>query len=1216
MERSVHEEMHKFLIEKCSTKLEGYYNIELMKLFPQAFPSMPWYHVLGCLFRDSQISYVCFSAIEFARNNGYLNFISSHTFIDSLSNYIEPTSRISLSRTKKLPNYCDTQSWKNYFTLFCSPALIGNYSKSATTNNASDSHYLSSVNISQVFDRAVSLLKVDYNEFRDMACEALCLTHSTLVIFLLGSMNSLLKEIIEQKLELNTRKKRKRDVIVIKILFIFSNIARSDHFSNFVKCSDPKILKTFLDFCEFCNLNIIPSLDGVNISDGPIIDLACIISSVCRGLFQSYNASFLSISSRGQYYRSFYANQNSGATNIITNEKQNTLFEALFSLLYIETLFSNSNFPFKLDEILKHIDIANSIYFIRNKSMVLNIIETLMLSNEYSQELTDWAINKVYETSSKFSLQLFFIILDYLEKKNHFQHILIRILSLIFIHSCKMDSIMYLRIRKSLLFLQQKIESSSVSFLPLPQKENQMNFQEYIVQHIIATYSKYLITIVSELFKIFNFCELTFRIKILFCLEKIFKHLRFQNHPDYPYTNDLNFIENQNIETQKIDFEKSLLVLTNLTYITWMFNVNHSFNLQACWIATFCQSNDNCLLILHYLLSLGYYHDETVHLLLKIIAEYIYSYNSEIFYKFIISNLNNEQNPKMKIVSCKTYPYIFIKSVSYSTKIDSNKTSINLLTPTCQQFTVIDPDNIKISQFYSFPIYNLLKKNSSISSNAVLLIYSSYLLSYVSFGIDEDFIVLLHLAINVSSDIDKYYKIFNMFRNSNKRKDVNLFLNILFNDILDKLDTICIKFLIKFFTDVIGLAEFRCIRNGLLLLNILIDYVGSQCIPKVSKTFLLDNLPSFIKINAFSKISFEISARTFVSSDYQDQGCPHKYMHLKFNNTSNYECKICIQDSPHEKIYEWIVSNNFFYQPNINSFESNIKQFFESSINSSDYSLFQPVDILFSVIPSVDYEIRTQRPNSDSSMPPPDTYSINSTQLIDDIIDTINFLDRELGTNKTQKSTYRKFRHNSTTVARLSASKSLVELRQDEMLRSFSSENIMETSKSHYTHYSSENFLDKFEFTSDKDELTGDKDELRAEKDELTADKNESVQSRLLENSSATESNVNLTVENTNYTLNAPSLTNINAPVNSYLDGILTMIFFVTDTSLRSNWDKSCVECIRCMHNNDKSSAILNFIKINSILPILIHRIFNILDSTLKDYYFQKKVQNILKTRE
>ncbi|KAF1744972.1 hypothetical protein MXB_2780, partial [Myxobolus squamalis] len=106
-------------------------------------------------------------------------------------------------------------------------------------------------NLQNVLENAISVLKVDSGVVQDQCSEALSFTHSSIVPSLLKYMSPLLKEMIDSKSETSTRKKRKRDSIVSKILHIFSFIAKSNHLTSFVKSATSRpTLHLFLDFCE------------------------------------------------------------------------------------------------------------------------------------------------------------------------------------------------------------------------------------------------------------------------------------------------------------------------------------------------------------------------------------------------------------------------------------------------------------------------------------------------------------------------------------------------------------------------------------------------------------------------------------------------------------------------------------------------------------------------------------------------------------------------------------------------------------------------------------------------------------------------------------------------------------------------------------------------------------------------------------------------------
>ncbi|KAF1744971.1 hypothetical protein MXB_2779 [Myxobolus squamalis] len=153
IECCLYDEIYKFLVERCPIKCEGYSsNIELMFLFDQNFHGTPWYQVLACMFRESQISYNCGSAVDYARSNSYARFISSHSPMDLPSNHFELSSRLTLTKTKKSPFQFDSQLFQNYLILFCSPAIIGeqqlNFLVDSIDNGSSDILLLISVLIS------------------------------------------------------------------------------------------------------------------------------------------------------------------------------------------------------------------------------------------------------------------------------------------------------------------------------------------------------------------------------------------------------------------------------------------------------------------------------------------------------------------------------------------------------------------------------------------------------------------------------------------------------------------------------------------------------------------------------------------------------------------------------------------------------------------------------------------------------------------------------------------------------------------------------------------------------------------------------------------------------------------------------------------------------------------------------------------------------------
>lgn len=565
----VYEDIFKYLVEKKNSSAEGYSNFDLLKLFDLTFPATPWFQILGLLFRDSQLSYQCSNTIKLAQKFGFPRFLQCYSAVESIVGYMEISSRLSLTRTKKTISFGDIENLQLTFTIYCSPSYtqFGSNILTASDQIFDMKNYSSSGHISAAFDKIINTIKAEDPEISDACADVICLTHSSVIPLFLKSLLPTLKEITDTKIEQSSRKRKRRDNIIFKFLKIFSYISKNKHLASYIKTSEIKDIQIFIDFCDFCRDHIFPAYEPNELST-KITDLANIISCISCGLYHQSKLDIIQ-SMRVNYYKLFTTNLDLDQEMKLYNfDERESILEAIFTLLYTKNLFKDFIFGKKIREICDRLHFAIKMTELRNKYLVLNTVEIILNLNEYNPGFINWIIMQIYSNSNDFSRQLYFILLDFYENHHEVESNFVQILSLICVFLTIADSSIYFKITKFLLTIQSKNSEEEVINFPSSQNEEIPSCVKFVFGYIFKIYKKYIISIISEFFHIFKNCHFIYQRQILVCLEHIFKGLIFESHSDYPYTNNIIFEFPECAPMLSVKFSTSIFIVNNLMYLT------------------------------------------------------------------------------------------------------------------------------------------------------------------------------------------------------------------------------------------------------------------------------------------------------------------------------------------------------------------------------------------------------------------------------------------------------------------------------------------------------------------------------------------------------------------------------------------------------------------------------------------------------------------------
>ncbi|KII74679.1 Protein furry -like protein [Thelohanellus kitauei] len=451
-----------------------------------------------------------------------------------------------------------------------------------------------------------------------------------------------------------------------------------------------------------------------------------------------------------------------------------------------------------------------------------------------------------------------------------------------------------------------------------------------------------------------------------------------------------------------------------------------------------------------------------------------------------------------------------------------------------------------------------------------------------------DYFMAFILEMKNVEKLSNLYKIFSMFQSCNKRKDINLFLNILFPEILEGSDKRIIQILIKFLTDIVGLSESRCIKNSLHLLNSLVDHVGSHNIAPQSKHYFLQNLPTFIKNKLFGKITYELSNGVFEKFTIPLTSCPHEFASAKFKSNHEYKCSVCEPGILKTAIYNSFMEQSFFFDPEPSSFESKIIKFFENAGIFDERDVYQ-LEMYVADIP-LDYDLRTQQPTSDKFNSSEEN-SVDSTVLVDDILESLAFLDQEWDKKDFYESA-KTISRKGSTISSLSPQTKVEQNLNHSAVPVFEKsgdnhENLdISMSPSFQQSWISENNQEIF--------LADSETQLK----EQSSSENESK--RILENPIETK-NPTVTIQ----------ITPEYGPDKTCNDYLLHEMPFSNDEKIYEVWVESYLKCIHSTYKNQFDLAGEKFILVINLMPLLIESSLLKFFSVIKLLYESKSCVDV-----